>query len=282
MGVPPRETRIDATWAGIPISGVSIAGRETWFRLPTFHVALDLGRCPTELVPVSRVFLSHAHLDHGAGVAYWASQRTLGKMPGGVVHTTPEAVDGLRQVVELQRRLEGVPEYLADVVPIAPGETVTIRKDACVTAFRVEHRVPGLGFVVSERRNQLRPEFRSRPEEEIKAAGAAGQAVSESVDRPLVAYSGDTAKGIFSLAPKEAFQAKVFLLECTFLEPEHFDRAGTWGHLHLSEIAERADMFENEVLVLTHLTLRTSPEEIRRQIARQLPAFLARRTVPFL
>jgi ribonuclease Z len=282
VGVPPRETRIDATWAGIPISGVSIAGRETWFHLPTFHVALDLGRCPTALVSVARVFLSHAHLDHGAGVAYWASQRTLGRMPGGVVFTTPEAVDGLRRVLELQRELEGVPRYLGDVAPIAPGETVSIRKDACVTAFRVDHRVPGLGFIVSERRNQLRRELRGRSQEEIKAAGAAGRPVSESVDRPLVAYSGDTAKGVFSLAPKEAFQAKVFLLECTFLEPEHLDRAESWGHLHLSEIAERADLFENEVLVLTHLTLRSSPEEIRRQIAKQLPASLAKRTVPFL
>jgi ribonuclease Z len=282
VGVPPRETRIDATWAGIPISGVSIAGRETWFHLPTFHIALDLGRCPTELVSVARVFLSHAHLDHGAGVAYWASQRTLGRMPGGVVHTTPEAVDGLKRVLELQRQLEGVPEYLAGIAPIAPGETVTIRKDACVTSFRVDHRVPGLGFVVSERRNQLRAEFRGLATEEIKAAGAAGRAVSESVDRPLVAYSGDTAKGIFSLAPKEAFRAKVFLLECTFLEPEHLDKASEWGHLHLSEIAERAEMFENEVLVLTHLTLRTSPEEIRKQTARQLPASLAKRTVAFL
>src|SRR5262249_26255902 len=159
----------DATWAGIPISGVSIAGRETWFHLPTFHVALDLGRCPTELVSIARVFLSHAHLDHGAGVAYWASQRTLGRMPGGVVHTTPEAVEGLQRVLGLHAELEGVPEYLAAVEAMAPGAAVMLRKDACVTAFRVQHRVPGLGFIVSERRNRLRAEFRNADAEEIKA-----------------------------------------------------------------------------------------------------------------
>jgi ribonuclease Z len=281
-GVAPRETKIDATWAGIPITGVSIAGRETWFHLPTFRISLDFGRCPTELVPVSQVFLSHAHLDHGAGLAYWASQRTLGRMPNGVVRPTPEAVDALRGHRAMHAELGGGPEYLARIEPMAPGETVSIRKDACVTAFRADHRVPGLGFVVSERRNQLKKEFRATSRDDIRAASAQGIAVSESVDHPLVAYSGDTAKGFFDLAPKAAFQAKVFLLECTFLEPEHVGRAAGWGHIHVSEIAERADLFENEVLVLTHLTLRTSPEEIRRQIKRQLPARLAERTVAFL
>ena len=49
-----------------------------------------------------------------------------------------------------------------------------------------------------------------------------------------------------------------------------------------NEIAERADLFENEVVVLTHLTLRTTPDEIRRTVARRLPPRLAARTVPFL
>jgi ribonuclease Z len=282
VGAAPRETRIDAAWAGIPVSGVSIAGRETWFHLPTFHLAFDLGRCPTELVPVSHVFLSHAHLDHGAGVAYWASQRTLSRMAEGVVHTTPEVVDGWRRLLALHAEMEGVPAYLADIEAMNPGETVSIRKDACVTAFRADHRVPGLGFLLSERRNRLRRELRGKSTAQIAAASAAGQPVSDPVDFPLLAYSGDTAKGIFDLAPREAFRAKVFLLECTFLEPEHLGKAAGWGHLHLDEIAEHADMFENEVLVLTHLTLRTSPEEIRRLIAARLPARLAARTVPFL
>lgn len=97
-----------------------------------------------------------------------------------------------------------------------------------------------------------------------------------------MAYSGDTGKGLFGSAPREVFHAKVFLLECSFVEERDRDRAGEWGHLHLSEIAERADLFENEVLVLTHLTLRTSADDIRAEIARGLPARLRDRTIPFL
>jgi ribonuclease Z len=281
VDAPPRERPIDATWAGVRVRGVSIAGRETWFHLPTFHLAFDLGRCPTELVPLSRVFLSHGHLDHGAGLAYWASQRTLFKLAGGVVHTAPEAVEAWRRVLDLHAELERV-RYTAVVELMAPGESVEVRRDAAVTAFRADHRVPALGFLVSEKRNRLRPELRGLSESEVRARTAAGEAVSDLVTRPVIAYSGDTAKGIFALAPKEAFRAKVFLLECTFVEERHRDRAADWGHLHLEDVAEHAGMFENEVLVLTHLTLRTSPGEIRKEIARRLPLSLARRTVPFL
>ncbi len=99
---------------------------------------------------------------------------------------------------------------------------------------------------------------------------------------PLVAYSGDTGAGIFARAPRSFFTAKVLLLECSFVEESDRGRSEKWKHLHLDEIAERADLFENEVLVLTHLTLRTSPDDIRTAIARRLPPRLAVRTVPFL
>ena len=43
-------------------------------------------------------------------------------------------------------------------------------------------------------------------------------------------------------------------LEEPTLEERDADRSQAWGHLHLNDVAERADLFENEVLVLTHLT----------------------------
>lgn len=276
-----REARAARTWAGIPISGVSVAGRETWFHLPTLGIAYDLGRTPSELVPVSNVFLSHAHLDHAGGLAYWASQRRLMRHPEGIVHTEPSAVDAWRRILALHEELEAV-RYDARVEPLAPGASVDVRKDLRVTAFRVAHRIPTLGFVASEVRRKLKPEWRPRDPHDVRAAAASGIAVAEEVTIPLVAYSGDTARGFFESAAPEAFRAKVMLLECSFVEERHADRAGQWGHLHVSEIAEHADRFENEVLVLTHLTLRTSGEEIERTIRRELPERLASRTVAFL
>jgi ribonuclease Z len=276
-----RERRIEATWAGLPVRGVSVAGRETWFHLPTLHLAFDLGRAPTELVSVPNIFLSHAHLDHGAGLAYWCSQRRLLRLPGGVVRTHPAGVPAWRNLLSLHEALEAV-RYDARVEAMEPGTRVNLRRDLEVEAFEADHRVPTLAFVASEIRNRLRPELAGRLPEDIRDAAARGEAVSERVAIPLVAYSGDTGAGIFARAPRSFFAAKVLLLECSFVEESDRERSKAWKHLHVDEIAERADLFENEVVVLTHLTLRTSPGDIRKAIVRRLPPRLAARAVPFL
>ncbi len=258
-----------------------MAGRETWFHLPTLHLAFDLGRAPTELVAVPNIFLSHPHLDHGAGLAYWCSQRRLLRLPEGVLRTHPAGVPAWTQILELHQRLEGV-RYDVRVEAMEPGARAFLRRDLEVEAFEADHRVPTLAFVASEIRNRLRPELAGRSSEEIRDAVARGEAVAGKVRVPLVAYSGDTGSGIFSNAPRSFFTAKVLLLECSFVEERDRERSKEWKHLHLDEIAERADLFENEVVVLTHLTLRTSPGDIRSAIARRLPQRLAERTVAFL
>jgi ribonuclease Z len=276
-----RERRIEATWAGLPIRGVSVAGRETWFHLPTLHLAFDLGRAPTELVSVPNIFLSHAHLDHGAGLAYWCSQRRLLRLAGGVVRTHPAGVPAWMNLLALHEALEAV-RYDARVEAMEPGTRVNLRRDLEVEAFETDHRVPTLAFVASEIRNRLRPDLAGQSPEDIRDAAARGEAVSGRVTIPLVAYSGDTGAGIFARAPRSFFTAKVLLLECSFVEERDRERSKEWKHLHVDEIAERADLFENEVVILTHLTLRTSGDEIRRLLKSRLPPRLGSRVVPFL
>ena len=281
MSGEARAGRIEGTWAGLPLRGVSVAGRETWFHFPTLGFAFDLGRSPWELVSVPHVFLSHAHLDHGAGLAYWFSQRRLLRLPGGTVWTHPASLEGWRRILALHAELEDV-TYDARIEAMEPGSRVSLRRDLSMTCFPADHRIPTLAFVASEERHRLLPEHETRSREEIKALATDGKTISERFAIPLAAYSGDTASGIFDAAPPEFFRAKVLLIECSFLEERDAGRAAPFKHLHLDDIAERADLFENEVVLLTHLTLRTSAEELRRLVAQRLPARLAARTVPFL
>ncbi len=151
-----------------------------------------------------------------------------------------------------------------------------------MAAFLADHKVPALGFVASEMRRRLVPGWRGRAEAEVREAILRGEEVTERSARPLLAFSGDTGIGFFDSAPRAALEAKVLLLECSFVDPEDVPRARHYGHLHVDDVAERADLFANEALVLTHLTLRSTPEELRAAVARRLPASLASRVVPFL
>ena len=73
----------------------------------------------------------------------------------------------------------------------------------------------------------------------------------------------------------------MLLLECSFLLPEDRDRAREYAHIHLDDILERAERFENEAIVLTHFSQRYTPDEIRKELS-ALPEALARRVLPFL
>src|SRR4029079_11809060 len=63
--VPETSIRV----CGVPIVGRSIAGQESYYRLPTMRSALEIGRCPSSLVPVANVFVTGARLDRAAGIA---------------------------------------------------------------------------------------------------------------------------------------------------------------------------------------------------------------------
>jgi ribonuclease Z len=266
--------------AGIRIEGRSCAGQESYYRLPELRSGLEIGRCPQSLVAVPNLFVTHAHLDHAAGIATYASQRTLHDMPAGRVFLPEEVAAELEAIVEAHRRLERVDAYRAEIRGVAAGDRIEVRKDLAVRVFSGRHRVPTAGFTFVEVRRKLKEEFRGLPQGRIAALRAEGVEVSGAVEEPLLSYPGDSGPEIFDSSP-EIFDSRVLLLDCTFLRPGEEDKARRYGHLHIVDIAARAENFRNEAIVLTHFSARYSPEEILTRL-RELPPALAARVTAFI
>ena len=269
--------RIDA--AGIAIEGVSIAGHESFYKVPGFHALLEFGRAPDDTVGYATVCLTHGHLDHAAGLAHHASRRTLQGLPPARVFAPEEAVPDLEAWLAISHRLENV-DYGVHVTPAVPGRTVALRNDLELKFLPGRHRVPTVGYLFSETRRKLKDEFLDLPGEKIAALRTGGVAVTRREDVPLLAYPGDCGAAIFDAVP-ELFRASVLLIECSFLFPEDRDRARVYEHLHLEDFLERAGAFQNEVIVLTHFSQRYRPEEIREAL-RCLPEALGCRVMAFL
>jgi ribonuclease Z len=78
-------------------------------------------------------------------------------------------------------------------------------------------------------------------------------------------------------------RAKLLILEVTFLDERvSVEECRAKGHVHLDEVCERASLFENEAILLTHFSARYGPAEVERILAQRLPASLRGRVVPFL
>ncbi|HVR43652.1 MAG TPA: MBL fold metallo-hydrolase [Thermoanaerobaculia bacterium] len=259
----------------LTIEGKSRAGNETWFRVRELGLALDIGRCPDPLVGLHHVFITHAHLDHALGVPYYAAQRRLYRLGPGSVYVPAETLEQYRELMALHERMEGI-DYPIDLIGLAPGQTRRIRKDLLVRAHRATHRVPANAWELCEMRHKLRADLADRSGEELAKMRAEGVGVEEWIEKPILFYTGDTDRRI--LEQSEAlFEAEVLMIECSFTGEGEEERGRRYAHIHLTDLWEFADRFRNETIILTHFSLRDSPAEIHRRIAREVPPALRER-----
>jgi len=276
---PDGRGRVSLLAGGLEIEGVSIAGHETFFKVPALRVLLDFGRAPEDAVSYATVCLTHGHLDHAAGLAHHASRRRLAGLPPARVFAPEEAIPDLESWLAASERLENV-DYGVRLVASRPGDRVTLRRNLEMRVLPGRHRVPTRGYLFSEVKNKLRDEYADRSGHEIAALRQRGVDVTRREEVPLLVYPGDCGVEIFDAAP-EIFRARVLLIECSFLRPDDVGRARDYEHLHLADFLERAELFENEAIVFTHFSQRYTAAEIREIVA-SLPPALARRVTLFL
>ena len=62
------------------IIGRSIAGVETNITIPQFNISFDTGRAPNFAFAQDYLALSHWHLDHAGGLAFYLGLRRLNKL----------------------------------------------------------------------------------------------------------------------------------------------------------------------------------------------------------
>jgi ribonuclease Z len=94
--------------------------------------------------------------------------------------------------------------------------------------------------------------------------------VTQRVEIPLVTYVGDTSPRALDAHP-EVGESEVLVLECTFLLPEHRENARETKHLHIRDLAERADLLKSPKIVLTHFSMRYKRGEVEALVRQELP-----------
>ena len=225
------------------IEGRSRSGHETFYRIRELGIALDVGRCPDLIVSAPQVFITHAHLDHCAGMAFYAAQRHLQRMPLGRLYVPEEAADGVRELLALHERLANTHFDQTEVLGLGEGDAVRIPRGREVVVHRSSHRVPTNAYEVREN------------------------------ETSLLFYTGDTDRGIFE-RNETMFRSEVLIVECSFVADGDQARAVKYKHMHFDDIVDFAERFENRMVVLSHFSRRYSRSEIVDEIRRRCPAVL--------
>jgi ribonuclease Z len=263
---------------GITFLGFSMAGEESVVIAPEFNLAFDFGRAPRELIPIDHVCLTHGHMDHAAGIAYYFSQRHFVGAPPGTAILHADLVPSVKRLLSAWEEIERHPSP-ANLVGLRHDEHHEIRRDLIVRAFDVAHPGPSLGFAAIEVRRKLRPEYVGLSGPELVALKQHGVEIQYRLEVPQITYCGDTAAGPF-LDRDDVKNAKVLVLECTFLDDEHVHRARAGRHFHVTDLPDALRRLNCEHIVLSHLTRRTAFAEVKRTLANVLaPSALERITI---
>lgn len=257
----------------LTIEGYSRAAVQSYWRVPELKVGFDLGAQPWSFMTTPTWFVSHTHLDHIAALPVLVARRRMMKMERPTIYMPAEAVENVEALLRAYQRLDRG-RMPADLVGLKPGDEVDLSRELVVKAFPTRHTVPSLGYLVWERRKKLKPEYHDLTGEQIRDLRLAGEEVSAEIRIPKVAYLGDTAPAGLDVFP-ETYRAQILILEMTFVAPN--ERASVihkYGHTHLDDLIERADRFENEVIIASHFSTRLHPDQIVRIVEKRLPESL--------
>ncbi|MCE5185228.1 MAG: hypothetical protein LLF76_03785 [Planctomycetaceae bacterium] len=252
----------------LEISGYSVAGEETVIGMPQLDVCFDIGKAPNQLISINHVLLTHGHMDHAAGIAYYLSHRKFLGLPAGTVLAPPNLLGHIQQILDAWGRLDGnsIP---AKLIGVQPGDEYRLKPNLIVRVFATRHTRQAVGFSVIETRKKLKPEYFGLGAQEIVKLKRQGTQVENPVEVPIVSYLGDTSYVDFSQIEHVA-KSRILIAECTFFEDEHVERADAGRHMHIDEFAPLLDRMQNEVVIITHLTQRTGIGEIKKMLKAKL------------
>jgi ribonuclease Z len=162
----------------------------------------------------------------------------------------------IRQILDAWAQLDGTP-VPANFVGMKAGDEHQIKPNLFARAFPTKHSRGSLGYAIIEKRKKLKSEYADLTGPQIVELKKQSVTIDYPVEIPIVTYLGDTQFAEFSQLDYVT-NSKILITECTFYEDEHIERADVGRHMHVRELAKLMRRMNNEYVIITHITHRTS------------------------
>jgi ribonuclease Z len=195
-------------------------------------------------------------MDHLGALPYWLSQRYFQKLGVGRIVCHPKIAGDLAKMLESWHPLEGQ-STPCEIIELTEGNELPLKGNFVLRSVEMNHTSPCQGYVVVEKRSKLKAEYRELPQDRIKELKTDGVEITELMELPIIAYTGDTNKSD-ALECDLFKKARIMITECTFFLEEHKERAKIGKHLHVTDLAALLEVWEAENIVITHVSRRTS------------------------
>lgn len=262
---PPREGSLGFLYLPpFRVQGYSVAGEATAISIPEMDICFDMGKPFRAHLAPKYCVLSHGHMDHIGGLAYWCSQRNFQGMGPGTIVCDKRIESDVRGMMDGFQSLERQ-KTPYELVTLEEGDELQIKNNIYLRPFPTEHTCPSSGYSIIEKRTKLKPELVGMPQEKIKELRQRGEEIVNNFEVPLIAYTGDTLPGPHLLR-EDVMNAQIIISECTFFEKDHQQRAKIGMHMHVNDIAEWLKVAQCEHMVICHVSRRTHLGQARKAL----------------
>ena len=236
----------------------------TWLYYSADRILFDAGEGASSILgnkafAIKRVFLSHGHADHIAGLVGLVNIRNnaMGDKEKELTIYYPKGNYLISEMMAFLARTNRHLNYNLEWVPLKPGDRVELlsgQMPRYIETFPTVH-VPNeasLGYNIVEVRHRLRPELSALPQDEIvnlvKEKGR--EAVSEIYHQRLFSYGGDSVR----IKPAYVEGTEILCHDTTFLDET--DRK-EYKHATLTEaIATAREARVKKELICFHISSR--------------------------
>ena len=221
---------------------------------------------------LSKVFITHWHADHFAGLLPLIESLHLSRRKEALVVYGPEASRFMDAMIELSYWGIGFQIEPHDCDEDKIVDKIFENESFEIYSIKVKHSVPSFGYCFNEKdvwnidvKKAKKLGLTGLQMKKVKESGKIRiknniiklESIANKRTGRKIVYSGDT------IACKELFEfskgADILIHDSTFAEPEYEGRP----HSSASEIAKLAKKYKIKKLVLTHLSRRyKTPEEV--------------------
>ncbi len=261
---------------GLTVEGYSRAAVQSYWRIPELRMGFDLGAHPWDFMGTSNWFISHTHLDHIAALPSYVARRRMMKMSPPTVYLPEYAVGNVKSILSAFTRLDRG-RLPCELIGVIPGDEIEFSRELIIDVIKTRHTIPSVGYIVYQRRFKLKKEYLELPGDEIRKLREGGTEITVEHRTPLVGFVGDSTPEVFDEYPI-LYQTKILISELTFVDPQHRkELIHKNGHMHIDDYVARADKFENEIIIVGHLSTRYNARQAKHLVEKRLPDMLGGR-----
>lgn len=236
----------------------------TWMYYSPDRMLIDCGEGASTYLgnksfAVQRVFLTHGHADHIAGL--WGLVNTRNNAMGDKEKSLeiyyPKGSKSVEEFLDFILKVNSDLKYSISIKSLEIGEEVQLHWTGgvkrIIRPFKTHHTVNevSVGYNIYERRKRLKDKYRSLSQNEIldlvKKYGR--EEITVDYEQKILTISGDSTP----ISVKDAYETDLLIHEATFLNGD--DRKGN-NHSSIKEVLSLAKEAKVKSVILYHISTR--------------------------